>query len=111
VPGLDGVDRERGLEDLAIGNARHDAQICGGAQVLQALQRLEDLGAAAYLGVMSRIADREILQAALSIHSVEARHATTFNTILGKDITPTGAFAQPASMEEVLPVVQLFIAA
>src|SRR5213592_3503134 len=30
--------------------------------VLKALQRLENLGAAAYLGIMSRIADREILQ-------------------------------------------------
>ena len=79
--------------------------------ILKALQRLENLGAAAYLGQMSRIRDREVLQAALSIHSVEARHATTFNTILGKDITPTGAFAKPASMEEVLPVAQLFIAA
>jgi rubrerythrin len=79
--------------------------------ILKALQRLENLGAAAYLGQMSRIRDREILQAALSIHSVEARHAATFNTILGKDITPTGAFAKPASMEEVLPVAQLFIAA
>jgi rubrerythrin len=79
--------------------------------ILKALQRLENLGAAAYLGQLGRIRDREIRQAALSIHSVEARHAATFNTILGKDITPTGAFAQPASMEEVLPVAQLFIAA
>jgi hypothetical protein len=79
--------------------------------ILRAAQRLENLGAAAYLGQAARIQDREILAAALSIHSVEARHAATLNTILGKDITPTGAFAKPASMEEVLPVIQLFIAA
>jgi hypothetical protein len=77
--------------------------------ILKAAQRLENLGAAAYLGQAANISDREILSAALSIHSVEARHAATLNTILGKDITPTGAFAEPASMEEVLPVAELFI--
>jgi ferritin-like protein len=79
--------------------------------MLRAAQRLENLGAAAYLGQAARIQDREILAAALSIHSVEARHAATLNSILDKDITPTGAFAKPASMEEVLPVIQLFVAA
>jgi hypothetical protein len=79
--------------------------------ILRAAYRLENLGTAAYLGQAARIVDREILAAALSIHSVEARHAATINTILGKDIAPTGAFAKPASMEEVLPVLQLFIAA
>jgi hypothetical protein len=79
--------------------------------ILKAAQRLENLGAAAYVGQAAKIGDREILIAMLSIHSVEARHAATLNTILGKELTPTGAFAKPSSMEEVLPVLQLFIAA
>jgi rubrerythrin len=77
---------------------------------LKAAQRLENLGAAAYLGQAPRIRDKGVLEAAIAIHSVEARHAAALNTLLGKDVTPTGAFARPASMREVLPVVQLFIA-
>jgi rubrerythrin len=79
--------------------------------LLKLIQRLENLGAAAYLGQAHRIDDDEILAAVLSIHSVEARHAVALNTILDKDIAPTGAFAKPATMTEVLPVTKLFLAA
>ena len=72
---------------------------------------VENLGAAAYLGQAGKIKSKEILAAALSIHSVEARHAATLNLMLGKDVTPTGAFARPASMEQVLPAVKPFIVA
>ena len=37
-----------------------------------------------------------MLAAALSIHSVEGRHAAALNTLLGESITPDGAFAEPA---------------
>ena len=80
-------------------------------KVLKVAQRLENLGAAAYLGQLPRIADREILAAALAIHTVEARHATTLNRLLDKDVTPTGAFAKPASMAQVVAVTRLFTAA
>jgi rubrerythrin len=76
---------------------------------LKLAQRLENLGAAAYLGQAHRIDDDEILAAVLSIHSVEARHAAVLNTILEKDIAPTGAFGKPATMAEVLPVANLFV--
>ena len=78
--------------------------------VLKAAQRLENLGAAAYLGQVDRVDDDEVLAAVLSIHSVEARHAAALNRILDKDVAPTGAFATPATMAEVLPVVNLFVA-
>jgi rubrerythrin len=76
---------------------------------LKLAQRLENLGAAAYLGQAHRIDDDEILAAVLSIHSVEARHAAVLSSILEKDIAPTGAFAKPATMTEVLPVANLFM--
>ena len=78
--------------------------------VLELAATVENLGAAAYLGQAGRIKDKEVLAAALSIHSVEARHAAALNSVVGKSIVPDGAFAKPASMEEVLAEVQPFIA-
>ena len=40
-----------------------------------------------------------------SIHTVEGRHGATLALILGKPITPTGAFARPENMATVLQVV------
>jgi len=77
--------------------------------VLKLAATVENLGAAAYLGQAGNIKNKEILAAALSIHSVEARHAATLNTLLGTSITPNGAFAKPADMQTVLAAVKPFI--
>ena len=88
-----------------------DAVLEGGQDmILQTAAVVENLGAAAYLGQAGRIQSKEILAAALAIHSVEARHAAALNTVVGKTIVPDGAFAKPASMEEVLPQVKPFLA-
>ncbi len=88
-----------------------DAVLEGGEKViLETAATVENLGAAAYLGQAGRIKSKEILAAALGIHSVEARHAAALNTVVGKTIVPDGAFAKPASMEEVLPKVKPFLA-
>jgi len=81
------------------------------AAVLGLAATVENLGAAAYLGQAARIQDPAILAAALAIHTVEARHAAALNRMLGKNFVPDGAFAKPASMEEVLPLVKPFIVA
>jgi rubrerythrin len=70
---------------------------------------VENLGAAAYLGQAGNIESPEVLAAALSIHSVEARHAATLNTLLGMSITPNGAFGAPADVATVLKSVEPFI--
>jgi ferritin-like protein len=80
------------------------------AAVTKLAATVENLGAAAYLGQAGNIKSKEILAAALAIHSVEARHAATLNAVLGKDITPDGAFAKPADMATVLAAVKPFIA-
>jgi rubrerythrin len=85
-------------------------RLSGRTAILKTAQRVENLGAAAYLGQLVRIKDKDVLAAAVAIHSVEARHAAALNTLLDKDVTPTGAFAKPASMREVLPVADLFTA-
>jgi hypothetical protein len=71
---------------------------------------VENLGAAAYLGQAPNIKSKEILAAALAIHTVEARHAATLNTLLKLAPTPNGAFGAPMSMSQVLAAVKPFIA-
>ncbi len=77
--------------------------------VLRLAARVENIGAAAYLGQAANIKSREILAAALSIHAVEARHAAALNALTGKSATPDGSFALPMTMNEVLAQVQPFI--
>jgi len=72
---------------------------------------VENLGAAAYLAQAPKIKNLDVLAAALSIHTVEARHAATLNTLIGKKITPDGAFGKPAEMDKVLAAVKPFIVA
>ena len=80
------------------------------ASVTKLAAAVENLGAAAYLGQAGNIKSKEILAAALAIHSVEARHAATINLVLKRSPTPDGAFAKPMTMEQVLTVVKPFIA-
>jgi rubrerythrin len=88
-----------------------DSVLEGGPdKVLETAAEVENLGAAAYLGQAGRIQSKEILAAALAIHTVEGRHAAALNSVVGKTIVPDGAFAKPASMEEVLPKVKPFLA-
>jgi rubrerythrin len=77
--------------------------------VLELAATVENLGAAAYLGQAGNIKGESTLAAALSIHSVEGRHASVLNTLLGKPITPDGAFAKPATAKVVLKSVEPFI--
>ncbi|MGH2963509.1 MAG: ferritin-like domain-containing protein [Solirubrobacterales bacterium] len=78
--------------------------------VLDLAATVENLGAAAYLGQAANIESPDILAAALSIHSVEGRHAAVLNVLTGQEPTPDGAFAKPADMQTVLDEVQPFIA-
>jgi hypothetical protein len=86
--------------EFPLENAKAVAELAG---------TVENLGAAAYLGQAPNIESPEVLAAALSIHSVEARHAATLNTLLGMPITPNGAFGAPADVKTVLKSVEPFI--
>jgi rubrerythrin len=78
-------------------------------QVLKLASTLEYTGAAAYLGQVDVIENREVLISALSIHSIEARHAAKLARMLGDDFAPDGALASPLGMGEVLDAVRPFI--
>jgi rubrerythrin len=86
--------------EFPLENAKSVAELAG---------TVENLGAAAYLGQAANIKSPEVLAAALSIHSVEARHAATLNTLLKMSITPDGAFGKPADVKTVLKSVEPFI--
>ena len=71
-------------------------------QVTKLAGAVENLCAAAYLGQAGNIKSKEILAAALSIHSIEARHAATIALLTGMSITPNGAFDKPLTKKQVL---------
>jgi rubrerythrin len=77
--------------------------------VIRVAATLENVGAAAYLGQADVIENREVLAAALSIHSVEARHAAKLNRLAGRNFSPDGSFASPLSMGEVTDAIQPYV--
>ncbi|MGI8420715.1 MAG: ferritin-like domain-containing protein [Gaiellaceae bacterium] len=66
---------------------------------------LEDTGVAAYKGQAPLIDTTAILNAALAIHTVEARHASWIRHILGVSPAPA-AFDQPKTKAQVLAAVK-----
>jgi rubrerythrin len=92
----------------------------GPDKILKTAAGVENLGAAAYLGQAARIKDKDILAAALSIHSVEARHAAALNELIGAGFKgsgplsgslPDGAFGKPMAKADVLKAVKPFLTA
>ncbi|MEA2220031.1 MAG: hypothetical protein QOJ35_2657 [Solirubrobacteraceae bacterium] len=92
----------------------------GATTILMTAATVENLGAAAYLGQAGNIKSKDILAAALSIHSVEARHAAALNQLVGRGFgngngglegsLPDGPFGKPMDMAAVLKAVAPFIA-
>lgn len=71
---------------------------------------LEDTGVSAYAGQGPRIKDQKILAAALSVHSVEARHAAWIRALVnspGRQGSPAPAPFDPSrTMTQVLGIVK-----
>ena len=110
-----GADRDRQEARRDAGDEADDGVRkvldAGATTILRTAATVENLGAAAYLGQAGRIKSKEILAAALAIHTVEARHAAALNELVGRGFRganqlegslPSGAFAAPMSMAQVL---------
>jgi hypothetical protein len=84
--------------------------VTNAADVAMLAYTVENLGAAAYLQQAGNIQSPVVLAAALSIHTVEARHAASLATLVKKPVT-NGAFAMPAAPATVLAAVKPFLPA
>jgi rubrerythrin len=76
------------------------------SKFLQTSFVLENTGVSAYLGQAGRIKTPSILLTAASIVTVEARHAGAVGELLGKSISPSGAYDAGKSMKDILAAVK-----
>ncbi|WP_144904576.1 ferritin-like domain-containing protein [Halobellus captivus] len=74
-------------------------------EFLELAQVLENTGVAAYQGAAPFVESPDLLSTALSIHSVEARHAALLNELTGESPFPD-AFDSAQSQSEVLDAVE-----
>ena len=97
-----------GSRPKAPATAFDDIFAAGPQEVLSLGASLENLSAAAYLGQINRIQDRNLLASLLAIHTVEGRQAAALNRLAGRGFSlgtgqlegalPDGAFAEPMEM-------------
>lgn len=83
------------------------------AGIVQFFQAVESVGASAYLGAGPSIKSFDILEAALSIHAVEAEHASALADLVapGMELFAPEAFATPRTPDQVMQIVAPFFAA
>jgi len=83
------------------------------AGIVTFFQTVESVGASAYLGAGPSIKSPDILEAALSIHAVEAEHASALADLAapGTDLFAPDAFAMPRTPAQVMQIVAPFFSA
>jgi len=84
-------------------------QLTDQTSILQVASTLEGMGADAYLAQVARFESKSLLSTALTIHTVEGRHAAAINSLAGADIAPDGAFPRPALASDVLEQLKVFV--
>ncbi|MFD1642420.1 ferritin-like domain-containing protein [Halohasta litorea] len=89
--------------DFDFGEAVEDPQ-----EFIETAALLEDTGVAAYAGAATEIEDPDLIPPALSIHSVEGRHAS-FVRVLGGDSGFPNAFDNPLPRDDVEELIEPFI--
>jgi rubrerythrin len=90
--------------EFDFGSAVEDAE-----EFIATAVQLEDTGVSAYAGAAPDIETEALIAPALSIHSVEARHASYLRVLDGQIPFPE-AFDDPRSRSEVLDIASGFIA-
>ena len=81
-------------------------------EIVTFFQQVEAVGVSAYLGAAPAIKSDAVLEAALSIHAVEAEHASALADLVapGTDLFAPSAFESPRTPEQVLQIVAPFLA-
>ena len=81
------------------------------AEIVKFFQQVESIGVSAYLGAAGSIKNFDVLEAALSIHAVEAEHAAALADLVapGTDLFAPAAFETPRTPEQVLAIVAPFL--
>lgn len=74
--------------------------------ILKQAITLENLGASAYLGQVDKIQSKELLATALTIHSVEGRHAAALAYLANAPVSPSGPYAIPTTAFNVITAIQ-----
>jgi len=82
------------------------------AGIVKFFQTVESVGASAYLGAGPSIKNPDILEAALSIHAVEAEHASALADLAapGSNLFAPEAFATARTPDQVMQIVAPFFA-
>lgn len=81
----------------------------GQAHTLRVALDFENTGAAAYLGQANKVRSNAVLADALSIHTVEARHAAALAEETGATFLPDGAFATPLEPPQVMARIRPYL--
>ncbi len=81
-------------------------------EIVKFFQQVEAVGISAYLGAATSIKNLDVLEAALSIHAVEAEHAAALADLVapGTALFAPSAFETPRTPAEVLQIVAPFLA-
>jgi len=74
------------------------------------LATIEGLGTEAYVGAAIGLTNKDLLNTAAGIASVEARHTAFINYLLGQNVFPDGNQTNPASFQKVTAAVTPFFA-
>lgn len=90
--------------------AEYEFDLEGVSEFFSLAATIENTGVAAYAGAAPYIESPDLLGAALSIHSVEARHAAALNAYSGSSPFPN-AFDEASSQSDVMDVVSEFVVA
>ncbi|HEY0010182.1 MAG TPA: ferritin-like domain-containing protein [Tepidisphaeraceae bacterium] len=86
------------------------------AQFVELSRVLENVGVGAYLAAVPAIKSKEILSAAASIATIEARHAGFLNVFAGRDVSlqalsnKPSAFDRPLTLQQVVGAATPYIA-
>jgi rubrerythrin len=108
VEALSGAVDSVGDMETPVEEASYDFGYDSAGEFLEIAATLENTGVAAYKGAVTTVSADAVLNPALSIHSVEARHAGYLNLLNGQSPFPQ-TVDEPMSMSEVQAAIEPFV--